>query len=63
MKLLVNVYPFCDNDEEYDDWNDVPSDNTKPNSVEFLTNFNYKNTQNFDYIGLDFSFNTNIVGY
>ena len=51
------------NDEEYDDWDDVPSDSTKPNSVEFLTNFNYKNTQDFDYIGLDFSFNTNIVGY
>ncbi len=51
------------NDEEYDDWDDTPSNKTKPNSVEFLTNFKYKNTQDFDYIGLDFSFNTNIIGY
>lgn len=51
------------NDEEYDEWDDTPSNETKPNSVEFLTNFKYKNIQDFDYIGLDFSFNTNIVGY
>lgn len=51
------------NDEEYDEWDDTTSNKTKPNSIEFLTNFKYKNIQDFDYIGLDFSFNTNIIGY
>lgn len=51
------------NDEEYDEWKDIPSNKEKPNSIEFATQFNYKNIQDFDYIGLDFSFNTNIVGY
>lgn len=51
------------NSIEYDDWNDIPTDTTKLNSVEFLTEFKYSNSQNFDYIGLDFSFSTNITGY
>ena len=36
--LLPNPIWAKVNDEEYDDWDD---DNTKPNSVEFLPNFNY----------------------
>ena len=51
------------NSNEYDDWDDIPTNDEKPNSAEYLVSFSYKNTKDFDYIGLDFAFKTNIVGY
>ena len=50
------------NNNKYDDWNDSGDENY-PNTITKSLQFLYKNKKDFDYIGLDFAFNTDISGY